>query len=228
MKKGLKFILVLVVVIVVIIGGLFIMLSIPKTAGVDYSDEDLQEYLEFTGINFTENNASIEDIFFEDYTSTGSLAVDGTLTSAQASALANEVVNPKSILKNIEIKFVDEDTVIASATIGNDLSSAYSMFPIAKRYKTIIETVTGKPIYIKTSLTHNQEDAFAAELQQVNVGLVPFPADQANKYGTEVGTVLNRVLKSMDGFNVESFKVDADGLHFKGTIPEETESLHDQ
>ena len=63
MKKGLKFILVLFVIIVVVVGGFFIALSIPKTAGVEYSDEDLQEYLANTGVVFHDNNASIEDIF---------------------------------------------------------------------------------------------------------------------------------------------------------------------
>jgi flagellar basal body-associated protein FliL len=226
MKKGLKFILVLVIVVVVVIGGFFILLSIPKTAGVEYTDEDLQTYISNTGINFTTNNASIEDIFFEDYTSTGSLTVDATLTSAQASALANAVINPKSVLDNIQINFVDEDTVIASATIGYELADAYDLFPVAKQYKTIIETVKGKSLYIKTSLTHTQDNAFFAELQQVNVGLIPFPTNSANEYGTELGTVLNRVLSSMDGLSVESFKVDGDGLHFKGTIPQETESLY--
>lgn len=228
MKKGLKFILVLVVVIVVVVGGFFIALSIPKTAGVEYSDEDLQAYLDNTGIVFHDNNASIEDIFFEDYSSEGSIYVEGTLTSAQASALANAVINPKSVLNNIQIKFVGENKVIASATIGNNLDYVYDLFPVANDYKTILETVKGKPLYIETSLSHVQDNTFFAELEQVNVGLVPFPTNSANEYGTEVGTILNRVLNSMGGLDVESFKVDADGLHFKGSIPKETESLSGQ
>lgn len=228
MKKSVKFILVLVVVVVVVIGGFFIALSIPKTAGVEYTDDDLQAYLDYTGVEFHDNNASIEDIFFEDYSSSGSIPVEGTLTSEQASALANAIINPKSVLKNIQIKFVSEDKVIASATIGNNLDYVYDLFPVANDYKTVMETIKGKPLYIETSLTHLQDNTFFAELSKVNVGLVPFPTKSANDYGTEVGTILNRVLNSMDGLDVESFKVDANGLHFKGTIPKETQSLSGQ
>lgn len=46
-----------------LVGGAFILLSIPKTAGVEYTDADLDSYIEASGITFTENNASIEDIF---------------------------------------------------------------------------------------------------------------------------------------------------------------------
>ncbi len=225
MKKLVKGLIFLVVVLLVLVGGAFILLSIPKTAGVEYTDADLDSYIEAIGITFTENNASIEDIFFENYSASGSLEVEGTLSSEQASALANAVINEKSILRNIQIKFAGDDYVIASATIGNDLTFVYDLFPVAERYKTIVETVKGRPIYIETSLTYSPETEFFAMLETVNVGLIPFPVDQANVYGTEIGTILNRVLRELPGFEVEAFKVNADGLHFNGSIPQETESF---
>ncbi len=227
MKKGLKIILVLVFIPVFLFTIFFVLLSVPKTIAVDYSESDLQSYLEKTGVTFHDNNASVEDIFFKNYSASGSLEVEGTLTSAEATALANAVINETSILKNIKIKFAGEDRVIASATIGNDLSFAYNLFPIASQYKTIVDTVKGKTIYIETSLTHQENNTFFAMMSSVSIGQVPFPVDQANDYGTEIGTILNDVLNSMPGFDVESFKIDADGLHFKGTIPEETQSLSD-
>jgi hypothetical protein len=227
MKKGMKIILVLVLIPVVLLTAFFILLSVPKTVGVEYSDSDLQSYLEKTGVNFHDNNASIEDIFFKKYTTSGSKEVEGTLTSAEASALANAVINETSVLKNIRIKFVGEDRVQASATIGSNLSLAYELFPTANQYKTVIDTVKGKTVYIETSLIHQENNSFFAMLSSVSVGQIPFPVDQANFYGTEIGTILNDVLETMPGFNVETFKIDADGLHFKGAIPEETQSLSD-
>jgi len=228
MKKILKLLLVLVVVFVVIIGGLYLLTSIPKTANVDYTQADLDSYIDKTGITFHDNNASAEDILLENYTASGRLEVEGTITSEEATAIANEVINEKSFLKNIQIKFAGDDKVIASATIGSDLSFVYNTFPIASDYKTVVEAVKGKPLYIETSLIHEQDNTFFAMMENVNVGLVPMPIDQANVYGTEVGTILNRVLNNIPGFEVESFDIDSAGLHFKGTIPSETQSLADQ
>ncbi len=228
MKKLLKLITLLVVVVIVIVGGLFVLTSIPKTAKVTYTELDLYSYLDKTGVNFHDNNASAEDILLENYTASGRLEVEGTITSAEATAIANEVIHEKSFLRNIQIKFAGEDKVIASATIGSDLSFVYNTFPIASDYKTVVDAVKGKPVYIETSLIHQQDNTFFAMMESVNVGLVPMPVDQANVYGTEVGTILNRVLNSIPGFKVDSFKIDSDGLHFKGTIPEETQSLADQ
>lgn len=228
MKKIGRFILVLVVILLVIVGGLYVLTSIPKTANVSYTEEDLNSYIDKTGINFHDNNASAEDILLDNFTASGRIEVEGTVTSEEATAIANEVIHEKSFLRNIQIKFAGEDKVVASATIGSDLSFVYNTFPIASDYKTVVDAVKGKPLYIETSLIHQQDNTFFAMMESVNVGLVPMPVDQANVYGTEVGTILNRVLNNIPGFEVESFKIDSDGLHFKGTIPEETQSLADQ
>ncbi len=204
----------------VVIGlGLFF---IPKTVSVPYSAVDLQSYLDKGGINLAENSASIEDIFFGNYVSIGVRAVEGVITSAEATAILNEVVKDNSVLTKIRVKFVGDNKVIASAQISNDLSDVYTRFPGVKDYSGVIDTtLKGRSIYGEATLIQGTGKAFEAKLTAVSIGLVPFPVDQANDYGTTIGTELNRIFDTLPGFSMESFKIDKDGLHFKGTIPTE-------
>jgi hypothetical protein len=216
----------IVLIFVLLIGiaaGLFFL---PKTVSVTYSQTDLQSYLDKGGITLTENSASIEDIFFGNYVSVGRRQVEGVITSAEATAILNEVVKGNSILTKIRVKFVGDNKYIASAQIGNDLSAVYTRFPEAKGFESLIDTtIKGRSIYGEGTLIQGDGKPFEASFTNISIGYIPFPVDQANDYGTYLGTEMNRIFDSLPGFSMESFKIDAEGLHFKGTIPTEIQGL---
>lgn len=216
--------IILGIVTLLIVGvGLFF---IPKTVSVPYSEADLSSYLDKGGIKLDENSASIEDIFFGNYVSIGRREVEGVITSAEATAILNEVVKDNSVLTNIRVKFVGDNKVIASAQIGNDLSDVYARFPAVKGYEGLINTtLKGRSIYGEATLIQGTGKAFEAQLSAVSIGLVPFPVDQANTYGTFVGTEMNRIFDTLPGFQMDAFKIDKEGLHFKGTIPTEIQGF---
>ncbi len=216
-----------------IVLGLFLIVAIgvtllflPKSVDVKYTVSDLQSYLNKGGIIQNENSASIEDIFFGHYTSVGRRSVEGVITSAEATAIINEVANKNSILTKIRIKFVGDNKVVASAQIGNDLSLVYKTFPSVKDYEGLINTTfKGRSITAEGTLIKGSGKPFEANLTGVSIGYIPFPVEQANDYGTYVGTEMNKIFTTLPGFSMESFKIDKEGLHFKGTIPTEIRSI---
>ena len=212
----------LLLVIVVVVGLFFV----PKSVNVAYTETDLQSYLDKGGILLDENSASIEDIFFGNYVSKGRRSVEGVITSAEATAILNKVADGNSILTKIRVKFVADGKYIASAQIGNDLSMVYDRFPAAKDYKGMIDTtLKGRSIYGEGTLIQGSDKPFEATFTNVSIGYIPFPVDQANDYGTYLGTEMNRIFESLPGFSMETFKIDEEGLHFKGTIPTEIQAI---
>lgn len=209
----------------VAVGLVFALLSFPKAVNVKYSDADLQSYIAKGGIVLNDQSASFEDIFVGKFQSVGAKKVDVTITSAEVSAILNDTLKSGSVLKNIRIKFTGDNTVEASATITNDFSQIYSLVPDAKKYSTYLNTFKGKSIYAKSTLTQGTGALFESKFVALSVGSLPLPVDQANDYGEMLGTAVNQALAKVPNFNVESFKIDANGLHFKGTIPQEVRSL---
>jgi len=215
-------ILLIVLVIAISVGLLFL----PKSVDVSYTEADLQSYIAKGGITLNENSASIEDIFFGSYVSIGRQEVEGVITSEEATAILNEVANLNSVLTNIRVKFVADNTYIASAQIGNDLSMVYERFPATNGYEDLINTtLKGRSIYGEGTLVQGADRPFEADFKNISIGYVPFPVDQANNYGTYLGTEMNRIFDTLPGFSMESFKIDEEGLHFKGTIPTEIQGI---
>lgn len=212
----------LLAVIVVIVALLFV----PRTVNVAYTESDLQSYLDKGGIILNENSASIEDIFMGNYVSKGSRAVDGVITSAEATAILNKVADENSILTNIRVKFTGDGKYVASAQISDDLSEIYDRFPAVKDYSGWIDTtLKGKTIYGEGTLVQGTDKPFEAKFTAISIGFIPLPVDQANEYGTYLGTEMNRIFDALPGFRVDTFKIDEAGLHFKGTIPTEIQAL---
>lgn len=225
MKKKRKiwpFILLTPLIVIAVVMGLFFL---PKTVNVSYTEADLQSYLDKGGIILNENSASVEDIFFGNYVSVGSRAVDGVITSAEATAVLNAVAKTDGILTNIRVKFTGENTYEASANISDQLDEIYTTFPAVQDYKAWIDTtLKGRTIYGTGVLVKGEGDTFVSEFKSIYVGSLPLPTDQANTYGEYLGTKMNQIISSLPGFNMETFKIDTEGLHFKGTIPTEIRS----
>lgn len=216
--------IVLAFLAIILIGvGMFFM---PRSVNVPYSSSDLQSYLDKGGIVLSDDSASIEDIFMGNYVAIGSRAVDGVITSAEATAILNAAANENSILTNIRVKFVGDGKYIASAQISDDLSAVYDRFPAVKDYAGWIDTtLKGRTIYGEGTLVQGTDKPFEASFTAISVGYIPLPVDQANEYGTYLGTEMNRIFDNLAGFRMDTFKIDSDGLHFKGTIPTEIQGI---
>ncbi|MGB7595663.1 MAG: hypothetical protein WBL80_08905 [Erysipelotrichaceae bacterium] len=203
----------------------FTMLTIPKAVNVKFNDADLQTYIAKGGIVLNDKSASFEDIFVGKFQSIGAKKVDVTITSAEVTAILNKTLKAGSVVKNIRIRFTGDNTVEASATITNDFSQIFALVPDAKKYEGYMNTFKGKSLYAKSVLTQGTSALFESKFVALSIGSLPLPVDQANSYGTMLGTAVNQALAKVPNFKVESFKIDATGLHFKGTIPQEVRSL---
>ena len=221
MGKIIKYVL-LIIVLVMVVGIALVFL--PKQVSVAYTEADLQSYLAKSGTIIRENSASLEDIIFGNYESIGVNVVDDSITSEEATAIINEVANEKSLLTDVRIKFVGKDKVSASAKIDADMSKVYEIFPAIKPFESVINTVVGRTLYIEATLVQGQGNSFEAMLTSVSVGTLPIPIDQANEYGTELGSFMNNLIGNIPGFEMDTFYIDETGLHFKGTIPAEIQS----
>jgi hypothetical protein len=210
---------------VIAVAIVFVLFSLPKQVKVNYTQADLQSYIAKGAIVLNDKSASFEDIFVGKFQSVGAKKVDVTITDAEVTAILNETLKSNSVLKNIRIKFTGDNTVEASASITNDFTQLFALVPDAKKYDTYLNVFKGKSLYIKSTLTQGTGALFESKFQAVSVGNIPLPVDQANDYGTMLGTAVNQALAKVANFNVESFKIDANGLHFKGTIPQEVRSV---
>jgi len=214
----------LLILLLVVVGvGLFF---IPRSVSVPYTEQDLKSYIDKGGITVNDNSASVEDVFFGNTVAKGKKQVEVVLTSAEVTAILNEVTNGNSILTKIRVKFVGDNKYIASAQIGNDLSMIYNRFPQAKPYQALIDaTLKGRSVYSEGTLIQGSDKPFEALFSNISFGYIPYPTGDANKYGTYLGTEMNRIIESLPNFDIESFKIDKEGLHFKGTIPTEIQGI---
>lgn len=218
MKKILMIILGAFVVVVV---GAFLMVNVPRTVNVEWTEADLTSYLAKGKVNFNEGRASVEDILTGDFVAVGASIVEGKVTNAELSAIANAASKEAGFLKDIKIKFGDDGTVEASAQIGDNIDILISRFPEASQYKTYIDMVKGKSVYIKTTLERVGNKKFEAVIESASIGRIPLPVGQLNSYMERVGTEINATLARMSGFSAEEFSFDAAGLYYKGSIPRE-------
>jgi len=224
-RKSHKILWIVLLIPLVAVAVVFTMLTIPKGVNVKFSDADLQSYVAKGGIVLNDQSASFEDIFVGKFQSVGVKRVDVTITSAEVTAILNETLKANSVVKNIRIRFTGDNTVEASATITNDFSQIFALVPDAKKYEGYMNTFKGKSLYVKSVLTQGTSALFESKFVALSIGSMPLPVDQANSYGTMLGTAVNQALAKVPNFKVESFKIDASGLHFKGTIPQEVRSL---
>ena len=136
-----KILMVLLSALLVVVVGVFLMVSMPKRVDVKWTEADLTSYLAKGKINFNDNRASVEDILTGDFVAVGSSIVEGTVTNAEACAIANAASKETGFLKDIRIKFGDDGRVEASAQIGDNIDLLISRFPEASKYKTYIDMV---------------------------------------------------------------------------------------
>jgi len=203
---------------------LFGLLSSAKKVNLTYTDADLQSYMSKGGIVFGADHASLEDLFSGHYQTVGSNHISVKVTNEEISAALNASIQGNSVIKDIRVKFLDNNKVIASAVVSNDLSMVYDLAPDAKQYEPYLNQIKGKSIYIEGTLVMGTTQPFEAHIDKAFVGSIPVPAD-VNPQTKTLGTMVNDLLKEIPGLNIEEFSFDSSGLNFTGTIPKEIKGI---
>lgn len=224
--KGLfKFVLGVILVLIVAGGIIFYLISSPaKAVDVTYTEQDFESYLEKGGILFEGNHASAEDFFANNVIATGQSSVNAVVTNEELTAVANRSMNENSVMKNVKIKCIGDDELIMSCELG-DISPLIEQFPFLERFETGLKIVENKPIYMHATLFYDENtQKFDGITKELYVGKIKIPTSQANNNLEAGGTAINRAIKNLNGFTVNSFKVTEEGFHFDGTIPEKIQS----
>lgn len=225
LKGLLKLLLGVVVVIGIIVAIAFYLISSPKkTIEVTYTTADFESYVAKGGITFDDSHASMEDLFANNVTTTGVVPVDTVVTNEELTAVANMSMNDNSIVKDVIIKCTGDDQIEMSCVIG-DISPLVEQFPVLEKYEVFLNTLKNKPIYMSSTLFYNPSTGlFDGVTEELYVGKIKIPVNQANDSLRPAGTELNNILDNLDGFTVNEFSVTEEGFDFDGTIPEKIES----
>jgi len=224
-KGVLKLVIAMLIVLAIILGVGWFLVSTPHTKlDTTWTEEDLQSYIDKLEIEFNEEHASMEDIFAGNFVTEGVVEIDTVLTSSELSAIANMSTNQNSIMKDINVKCLGNDTVEVTGVTG-DLTNLITVFPQLEEFRNYFELGKNKPIYMKSTLFYDETtQKFGGTTKEMYIGKIKMPIDEANNNLRKGGTLLNDMVKSLDGFSVKSFEVTEEGFQFNGTIPKEIRS----
>lgn len=236
MKGFFKFIFGLVIVLAIVIGGLYVVLSLPKKVDVKWTAADLESYNRKVGASIGSQGikpAGMEDMLFGNFTSSGTLEVEGVVTPAEATAMVNSVLRDGSIFTDINMNFRDDGTMEVSGKLGPGVKDIFEMFPEAKKYidnpvvDFAMKAIEGRPIYWRCSIERIDNNTFDGHTEELRIGMIPIPLAQAGEGLTEAGSAINNLLGKMEGFSCDAFSIDSEGLHFKGTIPDKLQYVNE-
>lgn len=226
MKGLFKLITVLIIVLVIIAGGAYAAISIPKKVKVEWSEKDLLSYQEKThsaAVFESGKPANLEDLLFNNFKTTGTIPVEGYLTGAEITAMVNNVTRGQEIFNDAAFAFNDDGTMEASGVIGSQVTELVQLFPELEKYEKYIAMAEGKPIYWKYTLERVDENTFDGHTQEMRIGQIPLPVSLVGGGLSDAGSAINNMVGKLDGFSCDAFKIDGQGMHFKGTIPERIE-----
>jgi hypothetical protein len=218
LKTLIRLVIVLAVLALVVVGGLGFagVIQVPvvsSLAGMDkprdlggetVSEAAYQAFLEAHGFklpspaaNYTLNSA---------HTFSGSVPLDEVIGEAEINSMG-EVRNGSPAFRDISMQFHDG---YAETSAMVDLSGFG--YPVSG------------PVYLKWAITVNGPKSVTVDLQTVEYGRVPIPADLAKTAEDALNSYLAGRLLTIDGLSVETFTLEEAGIQFKGTLPETYEA----
>jgi hypothetical protein len=217
-KALIRLVLVLVVLAVLAVGGLAFagIVQVPVVSSLVGMDKprDLgstgvdpvvyKEFIDAHGFKLPSpaGNYTLNSL----HTFSGSVPMDEVIGEAEINTLG-EIRNPSPAFKNVTIRFHDGYAETAAMV---DLSGFG--YPASG------------PVYAKWSITVNGPKSVTVDLQAVELGRIPVPADIAAKASDALNTYLAGRLATIDGLSIETFAMEEAGVHFVGTLPETYEA----
>ncbi len=187
---------------------------------VEWTQADLDSYLEKTGGEITQDWARAEDILTGDFVATQPLEIEEFFTNEEITALLNASAGETGIFQNVSMRYIGNDRMEATAEIGENLSVLIDMYPEVKNYEWILNQLKGQKVYMRTTLVHTTGNNFEAEIERFSIGSIPMPVDLINQNAVEAGSHTNSILDQIEGLAIEKFVITEEGIDFKGTIPQ--------
>lgn len=129
--------------------------------------------------------------------------IDISVTSSELSSMISATNDKEGTLKDVQVKLGDDNVMEMSANL--DL----------KKYGYDY----GGPIYAKGKIVKDGKNALKIDLSTAEAGIIPVPAEYAQKGSTELENAINRQLTRMPGLDIEDFYVTDGTLHYKGNFP---------
>lgn len=202
MKKikifGLIILLVILGIIVYVGYGLFAMRSNNvKDLGVRYS---MQDYSDAVSKNAGVDVVSPEKIYLgSNFTTEGTHEINQTFTDAQISAIQNYSNESAGPFKNVQIHFIGNDIVEASAFIKDPRVNA--------------------PVYVKGSVKQTGPKSFSLATDQITVGSFSVPSAIRSQIDSGFVEYVNKILESIDGLDIKSISIENGKVNFIGNVP---------
>jgi len=187
---------------------------------VEWTQADLDSYLDKTGGEITQDWARAEDILTGDFVATQPLEMEEFFTNEEITALLNTSAGESGIFQNVSMRYLGNNRMEAYATIGENLSGLIDMYPEVRDYEWILNPLKGRNIYMRTTLEHTSGNNFKAEIERFSISGIPMPVDLINQNAGAAGTHTNNKLNDIEGLSIEKFVITEEGIDFKGTIPQ--------
>ncbi|MFA6065095.1 MAG: hypothetical protein WCW44_04745 [archaeon] len=169
----------------------------PKDLGVTYSTTDLASGLaKLDGTQVLNETALCVTC---KYTSTGSVPVESSYTSAEFTAHLNEISSDKGPLKDTQVKFNKDGTFEATGLISDPrFTNAF---------------------YIKGTIAEGSGKTIKLDLSDSSVGNLGLAGDQKQKAEEVLNSAVSDFINKNPGMSVESISISDGQLNYKGTMP---------
>ncbi len=219
-----KLLLILVLLPVLILAAGYYLLNASKEVDVEWTEADFDSYVEKSGITYDGTNATLDQMFLNEFRGVGEMEIDVFGTHEEITARLNKAVPPDGLVQNPRVRFRDDGKIEFSCTIGDNFETIYRRYPETRNYESIIEMSAGRSLYFVQELSLKEDkQGFDARFTEFYVGVIPIPVGTANTYGGDIGAEADHLINSIAGFSAEEFYFDNEGMYFKGTVPEKIE-----
>ncbi len=130
------------------------------------------------------------------------------------------------LLNDYNIRITGEDEMELFASITDDLKDIYNLVPELEKYKAVVDKAAGATLYAKMNIVYSANSGFVIDIIKISVNGIPVPTNMVDDYEPDLNELINNRIEQSDIFVIDECKLEADGLVFKGTIPEAIRSMN--
>ena len=248
MKKGcLSFLLVVILIVAAVAGGAYVLAGSAKQLGIQATEQDFKFGLEKTKVNVSDISLlSANNLLAHNFTAKGTNKADFSITSAEMTSLAAKANVDKSLIKDVQFKFLADNQMEMSYRISenivdflrkNNIITGYiyrpgmadvamlSPFAASSVNDILINYLTtvakNKPIYSKGKLERTSPNTIDISIETIQVGRVPLPASTVKMVESYTIGFVNALISNDNGFSIEELRIEDGQLYYKGTLPAE-------
>jgi hypothetical protein len=169
----------------------------------------------------TDNNSSITDIIDIRAKEGGVSEITITLTNADLTALANDVVdsNPDIPIESLLFNCNDDETIDVTGVV-TDLTIYADSPDIPGFVKALLGTANGKRIYATVYINHVGGNDFDIDITDVKIEKLNIPMVESifEPMSNDIARMLKDQLDAQENFVMNEFEIEEDQLRFSGTV----------